>query len=184
MNMDSLKQLWWYYSWPIKPNASTFLKTFARKSCSVWFLFAQFCFNVIWHTQSVFEANRTWRHCHAVMCVDWLCWWFSHMADVVPPSSPLAFVIEMSERHTFTSPRAVQLKKWWKTVGTKKKLDVISWLAVGEWTVDLWHTVRCAHSSVCTVCVNAVELQKGLCSNNTIMCTVCVNAVELQKGFV
>jgi hypothetical protein len=48
------------------------------------------------------------------------------MADVVPPSSPLAFVIEMSERHTFTSPRAVQLKKWWKTVGTKKKLDVIS----------------------------------------------------------
>lgn len=122
--------------------------------------FVPFCFNMIWLTQSVFEASRKWRHCHTVMCVDWLCRWHNHVADVVPPSSPLAFVTEISEGHRFTSLRAVQLKHWWKTVGTKKKLDIISLLAVGERIVDVCPDVRCAYSSVCTVCGNAVELQK------------------------
>jgi hypothetical protein len=155
MNMDSLKQPWHYYNQCVKPNAWTFLKTFACRSwsCSVWFLFALFCFNMIWHTQSVFEGSRKWHHCHTVMCMDWLCWRYNHMADAVPPSSPLAFVTEMSERHKSTSPRAVQLRNWWKTVGTKKKLDVVSRLAVGERIVDICLNVSCAHSSVCTISV-------------------------------
>ena len=160
MNMDSLKQPWHYYNRRIKPNAWTFLKTFACRSSSVLFLFVQFCFNVIRHTQSVFEASRKWCHCHTIMCVVWLCWLYHHVADVVPPSSPLAFVTEMSERPKSTSPRAVQLKNWWKTVGTKKKLDVISQLAICERILDICINGRCAHSSVCTVCGNAVELLK------------------------
>ena len=75
-------------------------------------------------------------------------------------SSPLAFVTEMSERHKCASARAVQLKNWWKTVGTKKKLDIISQLAVGEQILDISVNVRFADSSVYTVCDNAVELQK------------------------
>jgi hypothetical protein len=82
------------------------------------------------------------------------------MADVVTPSSPLAFVTEMSEGHKSISASAVQLKNWWKTLSTKKKLDIIRQLAIGEWILDIWLNVRYAHSSVYTICGNAVELQK------------------------
>ena len=113
MNMDSLKQPWHYSYQRVKPSAWTFVKTFARRSCSVWFLFARFCFNMIWHTQYVFEASRTWHHCHTVTCMDWLCWLYNHMVDTVPPSSSLAFVTEMSEKHRSTSPNL-----WWVSLNS------------------------------------------------------------------
>jgi hypothetical protein len=48
------------------------------------------------------------------------------VADVVPPSIPLAFVTKMSETHTSASPSAIQMKNWWKKFTTEVKLDIIS----------------------------------------------------------
>jgi hypothetical protein len=137
MNEYSLKQPWHKCNWCIKPNAWTFLKTIAHRSHSVRILFVRFCLNVIWHALSVFEASRKLCHWHTVMCRDWLCCVYNHMADVVSPSSPLAFVTKMSEKHKSASPKAVQTKNWWKTVGIEKKLDVISQLQKVEWIADM-----------------------------------------------
>jgi len=62
----------------------------------------------------------------SVTCVDLLCWYYSHAADVVPPLTALAFIINMSEKHKCTSPSAIQVKNQWKTIGIEKKLDVVS----------------------------------------------------------
>ena len=48
------------------------------------------------------------------------------MADIVPPSTPLAFVTKVSEKHKSTSPSAIQMKIWQKTISNEEKLDVIS----------------------------------------------------------
>jgi hypothetical protein len=38
----------------------------------------------------------------------------------------------MSEKHKPTSPSAIQVKHWQKTVSTEELLDAISWLEKGE----------------------------------------------------
>jgi len=58
----------------------------------------------------------------------------------------------MSEKHRSTSHNAVPVKKWQKTIGIEKKLDIISWLEKGEWIVDICRHVRFAHGSQCTIC--------------------------------
>jgi hypothetical protein len=49
-----------------------------------------------------------------------------HAADVVPPSTALAFLTIMSETHKSTSSGVIQVKNWHKTIITEEKLDVIS----------------------------------------------------------
>jgi hypothetical protein len=41
------------------------------------------------------------------------------------------------------------------TIGIEEKLDIISRLKKGEQIVDIWHSVRLAHSSIYTICDNA-----------------------------
>jgi len=49
------------------------------------------------------------------------------MADVIPPTT-LVFVSTVSEKCTSSSASPIQMIKWWKTISTEVKLDVISWL--------------------------------------------------------
>jgi len=47
-------------------------------------------------------------------------------------STAFAFVIKMSEKHKSTLPSVIQVKNWWKTIGTEEKLDIINQLEKGE----------------------------------------------------
>ena len=79
--------------------------------------------------------------------------WYNHMAHLVPYSTALAFLTNMSELHksTHTMQSKWKTDKWQLLL----KLDVISRLGKGEWVVDIWCNVRFAHSSMCTVGYNA-----------------------------
>jgi transcriptional regulator len=46
-------------------------------------------------------------------------------------------------------------QNWQKTVGTEKKVDIISQLEKGEQNVDICHNVRTTHSNVCAIHDNA-----------------------------
>ena len=62
----------------------------------------------------------------SVTCMNLLCSYYSHAADVIPPLTALAFITNVSEKHKSTSPSAIQVKNQWKTIGIEKKLDVVS----------------------------------------------------------
>jgi len=57
------------------------------------------------------------------------------VADLVPPSTPLAFVAKISDKCKSTSPSAIQVKNL--QITTEEKLDVISRLKKGEQIVDM-----------------------------------------------
>jgi len=59
------------------------------------------------------------------------------VADVVPPTTALAFVTKVSEKHKPTSPSAIQVKNRQKI----EKLDVIRQLEKAERTVDIRHKI-------------------------------------------
>jgi len=78
----------------------------------------------------------------SVMCTDRLCWWYKHVADVVP-----------LQQHWLLLPRVRNINihplvqsKW--TISIEKKSDVISWLEKGEWIVPICCNVRFAHSNM------------------------------------
>jgi hypothetical protein len=77
------------------------------------------------------------------------------VADVVPPTSTLAFVAVMSEKLKSGSPSAIQLNNLRKTISIEEKLDVISRLEKCERIVDICHNVRLGHSSIHTIRDNA-----------------------------
>ena len=81
------------------------------------------------------------RKCVTVMplvrCMDWLHWWYKHVAHVVFSSTELAVLINTTEKRKSTLPSAIKAKKWWKTIGIKEKLDIISRLEKGEQNVVL-----------------------------------------------
>jgi len=45
---------------------------------------------------------------------------------MISPSTALAFLTNMSEKHRTTSSNAVPVKNWQRTLGIEKKLDIIS----------------------------------------------------------
>ena len=67
----------------------------------------------------------------SVKCMDCLHWWYNHAAHLVSSSTAMGF-LKKSEKHTCTSPTAIQERNWWKTVGTEEKLGTISRLKKGE----------------------------------------------------
>ena len=97
----------------------------------------------------------------SVTCMNWLCWWYNHTADVVSPSTALAVVTKMSEKSKCILPSAIQVKNWQNMVSIEEKLDVPSWLEKGEWIVDICHNVRYVCSSIYTICGNAVKITES-----------------------
>jgi len=45
---------------------------------------------------------------------------------MISSSTALAFLTNMGEKHRASSPNAVPVKNWQRTIGIEKKLDVIS----------------------------------------------------------
>jgi len=82
------------------------------------------------------------------------------VVDVVPPSTALAIVTEISEKCKSLSSSAIQVKNGDTTIRTEEKLDIISQMVKGEQTVDLCHNVGHTHSSVHTICDNAERIRE------------------------
>ena len=80
---------------------------------------------------------------------------------MISPSTALAFLTNMSEKHRSTTSNAVPVKNWQKTIGIEKKLDIISWLEKGEWIVDICQHVRFTHSSKHTICDNGDRITES-----------------------
>jgi len=59
--------------------------------------------------------------------------------------------VKLGETHKSTSPSAVQVQNWPKTVNIEETLDVISWLEKGEWIFDICCNVKYTHISIPTV---------------------------------
>lgn len=101
---------------------------------------------MIWHICLVLETSRRWHHCRpSVTCMDW---WYNHLADAVPLSTALTFVIKTSVKHKHSSPSAIQLENRWNTLSFGEKLDVVSRLEKGRTHVDIYHNVRLPHVSM------------------------------------
>jgi hypothetical protein len=45
---------------------------------------------------------------------------------MISPSTTMAFLTNMSEKHRSTSPNEKKKKNWQTTIGIEKKLDIIS----------------------------------------------------------
>jgi hypothetical protein len=84
-----------------------------------------------------------------------------YTADVIPPSTALAFVTKMSEKRKSISPCAIQVQNQQKTISSEEKL-----YAKGDRIVDMCHNVTFAHISICTFCDNADRITESAVSGN------------------
>jgi len=73
----------------------------------------------------------------------------------------VAFDTNMSEKHTVTSPSAVQVKNWQKTASVEVKLDIINRLEKGEQIFYFCRNVRHARVSVRTIRGNADRITES-----------------------
>jgi hypothetical protein len=61
----------------------------------------------------------------------------------------------MSEKRKSTAPSAIQVRNWWKAIGTEGELDAIKQIKKGWMKCYIYCNVRLAYSSILTVCDNA-----------------------------
>jgi hypothetical protein len=93
------------------------------------------------------------------------------MAHVILSSTVFAFLTNFSEECKSPSPNEFQVKGQWKTISIEEKLGLIIWLQKGEQIVDVYHNVRLAYSSVCTICDNADRITESAKSGTKLfMC--------------
>ena len=90
----------------------------------------------------------------------WLHQWYNHAAHLLSSSTALAVLNNTSEKHKCTSHNALQVRNWWKTVGTEGKLDTINWHKKGWMKCYIHGNVRIAHGSIITVCDNAGRIKE------------------------
>jgi hypothetical protein len=87
----------------------------------------------------------------------------NHTAHLVSPSTALACVTNMSEKHKPTPLSAIQVKNQQKTIGTEDTLDS----QLDEPIVDVCYNVRLAHCSVHTIHDNADRIEESItCLDN------------------
>jgi len=91
-----------------------------------------------------------------------------YLISIVSSSTAFTFANTMSEKCKSTSPSAIQVKHWQKTVSIEKLLEAISWLEKGEWIVDTCHNVRTAHSCTHTICANADRIKESAKSRTKV----------------
>ena len=92
--------------------------------------------------------------------MDWLHRWYNHAAHLVSSSTTLAVLNNTSEKCKCTSPSAMEVRNWYKTVGTEGKLDKINWHKRGWMKCYIYGNVRIAHSSIITICDNAGRIKE------------------------
>jgi len=126
------------------------------------FIFAQFCFNATWkftpffwicmmifcltlfgmddpqvHVSSVGGLQKvTSLSCHQSHV------WIDYVYVIITlliqfPFNSTGFLANMNKKCKSTSPSAIQVKNWWKTISNEEKLNVICQLEKGEWIVDM-----------------------------------------------
>jgi len=100
----------------------------------------------------------------SVTCMDWLSWWYDHVADLVSSATALAFLADMNEECESTSPSAIQVKSWWKTIGIEEKFEK------GEQIIGIRYDVRLTHSSIHTVCDNVGRMKESAKCWDNIKC--------------
>jgi hypothetical protein len=76
----------------------------------------------------------------------------------------------MSEKSKSTSPSTIQVKKWRKTIGIEKELDIISRPEKGERIVDVRFNIGLAYSSVFAIRENADRIKENAKCLDNIRC--------------
>jgi hypothetical protein len=84
----------------------------------------------------------------------------------------------MNEKCKSTSPSAIQVKNWQKTLGTEEKLH-ISRLQKGGWIIHVRRNVTLAHSSVHKIRVNADRIKEGI----KLGTDMCVRVARLPQSY-
>ena len=128
--------------------------------------------------------SRKWSMCTLIFCrrlaecdiavtpsvkfMNWLHRWYYHAANLVPSPTAVAFLNNTSDKHKSTSPSAVQVKNWWKTINIKEKLDIISRLEKGGQIYYMCHNVWYAHISVHTIRDNADRIAESAKSGTKV----------------
>jgi hypothetical protein len=74
----------------------------------------------------------------------------------------------MSEKCTFISTSAIQVKNQGKTISTEEKLDTVSRLEKGEQIVDMYHKVRFICSSIHIMHNNADRITQSAKSQTKV----------------
>jgi len=67
-----------------------------------------------------------------------------------------AYLTNMSEKHKFTPPSAIQVKNWQKAISTEEKLDVISRLKE-----SVQRAAKLSRSGICTISDNADRITEN-----------------------
>ena len=112
---------------------------------------------------------------HHQSCV-WIdYWWYNHAPHLVFSATALAFVTKISGKCKSTSPSAIQVKNWQKTIIIEEKLLVISLLEKVEQIVGRCCDVRLAVAYM-QFMIMLIELKKSAkCLRN-------INASNLKQG--
>jgi hypothetical protein len=130
-----------------------------------------FRLKVIWHTWSMASLVLCQRLAESevtVMYIDWLHWWYNHIADVFFPSTALAFVNKMVRNLNLHHLVQSKWKSRRKTVGIEEKLDVISQLEKGTQVVGIHCNVRFAHTSALAIPDNADRIRESAMSETEV----------------
>ena len=91
----------------------------------------------------------------SVKCMDWLQRWYYHAAHSVSSSTALAFLNNTSENRKSATLIAIQVKNWnWREIGRNKQIQK------GWMKCYIYCNVRLAHSSILTICDNAMLREK------------------------
>jgi len=104
------------------------------------------------------------------------------MAHVILSSTVFAFLTNLSEECKSPSPSEIQVKGRWKTISIEEKLDLIIWLEKVEWIVDVYHNVRLAYSSVCTIRDYADRIKESAKPGTKVF--VCIKTTTVLSEFV
>ena len=90
------------------------------------------------------------------------------MARVIPL---LAFGVKMSEKRKPTSPNAMQVKNWRKTINIEEKLGVISKFAEGDHNFDIRHMLGVLILAYVQFVIMLIALQRVLSQELKCLCS-------------
>jgi len=113
-----------------------------------------------WARDLVWKLCRSGKSPDPVKCAYWLHRWYKSCSSFSFLFNCTAFLNNRSEKHKSTSPGAIQVRNWWKAIGTEEELNAISQLKKGWMKCYIYCNVKLAHSSILTVCDNAGRIKE------------------------
>ena len=108
-----------------------------------------------WARDLVWKLCRSGKSPDPVKCAYWLHRWYKSCSSFSFLLNSTALLNNRSEKRKSTAPGAIQVRNWWKAIGTEEELDEISRLRKGWMKCYIYRNVRLAYSTILTVRDNA-----------------------------